>query len=255
MNYREEEQRLRACAAKLLESGEADLVLGLKENAEAGHPTPLFVRTPGEAGLLVWNENCYVNLAVYLADCRGKKTAITLKPKDKRSVINLIAEQQISRDDVIFLEMGWEEEEAPKQTVTEWMQETSAEERATRFLREIEKCTLCFACRQACPNCYCESCYLDRKATPWNLTDADRATKITYHLTRAMHLAGRCTDCGGCRDACDFGVDLHYLMTGLREFVSDQYGFLAGEDMDAVSAMNDYCADDREIGFLGGESG
>jgi ferredoxin len=254
VNYKEQEEKLRSQATELLNGGQVDVVLGLKENPDAGHPTPVFVRDAADVEQLVWNENCYMNLSVYLLDLKGKKVAIAAKPKDKRSVINLIAERQIQKENVVILDMEWEEEEQKEQRVTDWMSETSLQDRFARFQKEISKCTLCFACRQACPNCYCESCYLDRKATPWNLTDVDQSTKITYHLTRAMHLAGRCTDCGGCKDACDFGVDLHYLMQGLREFVSDEYDFRAGEDPDAVSAMNDYGPNDVEIGFLGGET-
>ncbi|MBQ8663791.1 MAG: 4Fe-4S dicluster domain-containing protein [Eubacterium sp.] len=250
MKYREPE--LRQKAVELLEAGQVDIVLGLKENEDVGHPTPFFARTVKDAEQLVWNEHCYINLAVYLNDLKGKKTAIAAKPGDKRSIINLLAEKQIKEDEVLILEMEWEEE-APS-SVTEWMNETDTQERFERFQREIDKCTLCFACRQACPNCYCESCYLDRKATPWNLNDLDRATKTTYHLTRAMHLAGRCTNCGGCRDACDFGVDLLYLMQGVSEFLDDNYDFRAGESVDAVSAMNSYGPEDTEIGFLGGDN-
>ena len=251
MKYREAE--LREKAAELLNSQQVDVVLGLKENEDVGHPTPLFVRSAEDAAQLVWNENCYVNLAVYLNELKGKKVAIAAKPGDVRSINNLLSEKQIKEDDVIVLEMEWEDKEA-EGSVTEWMNDADTKERFARFMKEIDKCTLCFACRQACPNCYCESCYLDRKATPWNLNDVDRATKVTYHLTRAMHLSGRCSDCGGCRDACDFGVDLLYLMQGVREFLDDNYDFRAGESPDQISAMNSYGPEDTEIGFLGGDN-
>ena len=251
MKYRELE--LREKAARLLASQQVDVVLGLRENEDVGHPTPFFARSVEDAGQLVWNERCYVNLAVYLTDLKGKRTAIAAKPGDKRSIINLLAEKQIREEEILILEMEWEEKEDP--SVTAWMKETDEKERFARFQKEIDKCTLCFSCRQACPNCYCESCYLDRKATPWNLNDLDRATKMTYHLTRVMHLAGRCSNCGGCRDACDFGVNLLYLMQGVREFLDDNYDFRPGEDPEQISAMNVYGPEDREIGFLGGDNG
>ncbi len=247
-----QETALREKAFKLLSEHSVDVVLGLKENKDAGHPTPLFATEAEDAERLVWNEDCYTHLSIYLLDLKGRKTAIAAKPKDRENIMILLAEGQLNKDDVVILDMDWEDEKLP--SVTEWVNETSTEERFERFLHEIDKCTLCFSCRQACPGCYCESCYLERKATPWLLNDAGRSTKVMYHLTRAMHLAGRCSDCRACRDACEFGVDLQYLMRGVREFLLETYDYQPGISEEQVSAMNDFSPSDYEIGFLGGDN-
>ena len=291
MNREKQERRLRELAAGLLSSGKADVVAGIRENEEAGRPTPFFLTDEKQAGGMVWNHNCHLNLAHYLRGLRGKRVAVTAKACDVRSIVMLLGEGQLDREELIIIGVecaGMEQSgrpapgcaECPKSypehfdisvgadgsdafsdlpmpgdalRVTDWLKESADEERAGRFRREIDKCILCFSCRQACPGCYCEKCFIDRKASPWSRADTDRGTKEAFHLTRAMHLAGRCTACGACERVCPSGVKLGYLFSGLREFISDLYDFRAGEDPQSPSALNLCDPDDREIGFLVGD--
>jgi ferredoxin len=140
------------------------------------------------------------------------------------------------------------------ENVTEWAKNTTVDERFERFKKEIDKCILCYACRQACQGCYCKACFMDRKATPWEQVDPDTSTKMAFHLTRAMHLAGRCTDCGACEKVCPSGVNLKYLFKGLSEFVEEFYDFKAGVDMEAKPFANQYKQDDQQVAFLGGDT-
>lgn len=290
MDYEKQSQKLIETAEKLLAEGTAEAVLGLKDNIEAGWPTPHFARTPEDVKNLVWNESCYTNLANYLTETKGK-VAIAAKPCDVRSIINLISENQLKRENFIIIGIEcsgkmkdgrlapgcdacpssvpnlydiaidgdgsdtFQNLEMPNtgENVTEWAKTSTVNERFDRFIKEIDKCILCFACRQACQGCYCVSCFTDRKATPWEQIDADTSAKIAFHLTRAMHLAGRCTDCGACEKVCPSGVNLHYLYKGLSEFVDETYGFKAGADSEAIPVMNRYTADDPQVAFLGGD--
>ena len=292
IDFVKQQQALIALTQRLLTDGTVSAVVGLKENEEAGAPSPRFVRSPEDAGTLVWNENCATNLAFYLLDLvGGEKIAIAAKPCDVRNIINLLAENQLKREDVFIIGMecaGMKKsgELAPgcdacpsskpniydavigadgsesfvgeampggAESVTEWAKSSTTADRHERFLKEIDKCILCFSCRQACQGCYCVTCFMDRKANPWDQVDADRATKIAFHLTRSMHLAGRCTDCGACEKVCASGVNLKYLSRGLSEFAEETFGFRAGEDPEAQPVMNNYDPADEEIGFLGGD--
>jgi ferredoxin len=292
IDYEKQSLKLIETAEKLLADGAVDMVLGIKNNPEAGWPTPFFAKKPEDAKNLIWTEECHINLANYLIEVKDKKTAVAAKACDVRSIINLIAENQLKRENITIIGMecsGMKKNgklapgcdacpssipniydiaiaadgsetylnlEMPNsgENVTEWAIHSTVQERFDRFMKEIDKCILCFACRQACQGCYCVTCFIDRKATPWEQIDADKSTKIAFHLTRAMHLAGRCTDCGACEKVCPSGVNLKYLFKGLSEFVEETYGFKAGADPEETPALNRYSPDDKQVAFLGGDS-
>ena len=119
-----------------------------------------------------------------------------------------------------------------------------------RFRKEIDKCILCYACRQACYGCYCQTCFAERGAPNWLPATVENGTKMTFHLGRAMHLAGRCVECGGCEAACASDVNLRYIIKEITNFVEDMYEYQAGMDSEATPPLVAYKTDDKEIGFL-----
>ena len=127
----------------------------------------------------------------------------------------------------------------------------SPAERFARFRGEIDKCILCFSCRQACYGCYCKSCFIERNMPDWQPAEIDAGTKMAFHLGRAMHLAGRCVECGACEAACASGVDVRYIISEVTGFIEELYGFKTGMEIGAAQAMVSYGMDDREVGFLG----
>ena len=124
-------------------------------------------------------------------------------------------------------------------------------EKFARFRAEIDKCILCYSCRQACYGCYCKTCFIERDMPDWQPAELDAGRKMTFHLGRAMHLAGRCVECGACEAACASGVDVRYIIREVTGFIGGMYGFKTGMDMDTTPAMVTYGLDDREVGFLG----
>jgi formate dehydrogenase subunit beta len=120
-----------------------------------------------------------------------------------------------------------------------------------RFKRELDKCILCFACRQACYGCYCPVCFIDRSMPGWIPADLGMGAKMTYHLGRAMHLAGRCVECGACERVCPSGVKIRYLIKEITGFCKDVYGYRAGIDPKGSPVLATFDKDDKEIGFLG----
>ncbi|MDI6828574.1 MAG: dehydrogenase, partial [Armatimonadota bacterium] len=95
---------MRQKAKELLESGEVKVVIGYGNGSAPFKSTPIFVEKPEDASKLIWNPTCVNNLAVYLKDaCKQGKVAIVVKPCDARSIIELIRENQIEREDVVIL--------------------------------------------------------------------------------------------------------------------------------------------------------
>ncbi len=87
----------------------------------------------------------------------------------------------------------------------------SAEERWEYFTNEISKCIRCYACRQACPMCYCEECLVDSSFPKWIEKSLDLTDIAFWHIIRAYHQTGRCVDCGSCERACPMEINLRFF--------------------------------------------
>ncbi|NPV53171.1 MAG: 4Fe-4S binding protein [Firmicutes bacterium] len=105
----------------------------------------------------------------------------------------------------------------------------SSEERWNYFSQEFDRCILCYACRQACPLCYCPECFADRATPKWMGKDRALSDKMVFHLGRAIHLAGRCIDCGACVRACPMGIDLRKLTRKMEKDARVLFDYEAGK--------------------------
>jgi len=81
---------------------ELELVIGYGEGYDPLHATPIFVRRPEEVDRLLWNPLCVYNLATYLYGLKGKKVGVVVKGCDSRSVLQLLNEGLISREEVFL---------------------------------------------------------------------------------------------------------------------------------------------------------
>ncbi|MDL2214278.1 hypothetical protein LJB76_01805 [Clostridia bacterium OttesenSCG-928-O13] len=275
-------EQMQKTAQKLLADGAVQMVIGYADTDVEGMGAPVFITDAADAARLVWNQRCVPNLASYLIG-RAGKTAVVAKPCDVRAIVNLVVENQLSRDDVVIIGMdcpGMQNEKGEElkacgecrvntppvfdvhvenadvkpKNADKKQAEKDLNESLERFTEEMEKCILCFSCRQACYGCYCQTCFMDRGVPSWQADNPDMGSKMLYHLGRAMHLSGRCVECGACENACASGVDVRYLIREVTGFVDELYGYNAGLSLDETPAMLTYRPDDKEVGFLGGEA-
>lgn len=121
-----------------------------------------------------------------------------------------------------------------------------ASERWKYFSDQAGKCIRCYACREACPFCYCEECFVDSSQPQWVGKTTNISDVMVFHLARAFHMAGRCVDCGACQRACPMGVDIRKLTKKLEKDVKDLYGYEAGIGLDELPPLVTFKADDSQ---------
>ena len=134
------------------------------------------------------------------------------------------------------------------------LQQMTEEERFSFWRSELSKCIRCNACRNVCPACSCVKCVFDNPNTGvQNKAAADDFEENLFHIIRAFHVAGRCTDCGECSRVCPQGIPLHLLN---RKFISDideLYGdYQAGEAVGQRHPVINYTQGDCEPSVVRG---
>ena len=70
-----------------------------------------------------------------------------------------------------------------------------------------------------------------------------------FHIIRAFHVAGRCTDCGECSRVCPQNIPLHLLNRKFIKDINEFYGeYQAGESVGSRAPLVDYTTEDIEPG-------
>lgn len=142
-----------------------------------------------------------------------------------------------------------EEKEAGERFATvAVLEQKTAEERFAFWREELSRCIRCNACRNVCPACTCEQCVFDNPASGVSAkASADRFEEQLYHIIRAFHVAGRCTDCGECSRVCPEKIPLHLLNRKLIKEMNELYGaYQAGAEVGSISPLTAYTMDDPE---------
>jgi formate dehydrogenase subunit beta len=316
-------KELREIARNLLALGKVKLIIGFEEGSLPLRASPVFIRSAEDAERLVWNSFCENNLASYLRYYipsleEGEALGVVAKGCDARSIVCLLKEKQLKRDQVVIIGVkcggmvdwkkirdelapdeivGGEEEgdtivvrtrsgekkmkradyiyenckecERPEPPVRDHLVETgmpelkrqeawarikeslkmSPEERWEYFLQETSRCIRCYACRNACPVCYCTECFVDSTMPYWVGTTLDPSDVQVFHLVRALHTAGRCTSCGNCTQVCPMGIDISFLVGRLGKDVRELFSHEVGVDPEEAPPLSAYSDKDTNEGF------
>ncbi len=213
----------------------------------------------------------------------NEKVLAFLKPGDTHSFCQLLKENRITRDDVyvVAVPCSCEMDESVKEGEgcdhcrnkkhvvydevvgkareeaigdpsrfegVEKIAAMSADERHEFWKNEFSRCIRCNACRDVCPACTCEKCVFDNN----NLYTSQKVAQVPfeeslYHIIRAWHVAGRCTDCGECSRVCPEHIPLHLLNRKFVKDIDEIYGpYVAGSDMETKPPMLTWTAGDAE---------
>ena len=135
-------------------------------------------------------------------------------------------------------------------TEVEKLESLSPQERFAFWQQELSKCIRCNACRDICPACSCEQCLFDNPDSSLaGKASSNNAEEQLFHIIRAYHVAGRCTDCGECSRVCPQGIRLDLLNRKFIKDINEFYGaYQAGADADTNPPLLTFDVDDIEPG-------
>ena len=124
------------------------------------------------------------------------------------------------------------------------------DERFAFWQAELSKCIRCNACRDICPACTCEKCVFNNpESGVENKAISDSFEEKMFHIIRAFHVAGRCTDCGECSRVCPQNIPLHLLNRKFIKDIDNFYGeYQAGAEVGSRAPLVNYTTEDLEPG-------
>jgi ferredoxin len=299
--------KIREIAARLLEDGTVDTVIGFRKGTVPMMCEPHFCRTAAEAGRLAWNSSCGINLANYLTG-RTEKIGIVAKGCDSRNIVTHIIENKIKRDqlhiigvpcqgmidknkiktlvageirsveedqdrvvvkgvdveevfqksdvlqqncavcihrnpvvyDELVADLVEEQTDVDRYADVDQIEALPTEERWQYFDDLLSECIRCYACRNACPLCYCPTCFVDESRPQWVGKSQDPTDIRTFHFLRAYHCAGRCTDCGACERACPVGINMRVFTKKLEKDCKALFDWEAGMSLEDRPPLDTY---------------
>ena len=130
----------------------------------------------------------------------------------------------------------------------EKLEAMTEDERFAYWKDQLSKCIRCNACRNVCPACSCLKCVFDNPASgiAAKANDSEFEEKL-FHVIRAFHVAGRCTDCGECSRVCPQNIPLHLLNRKFIKDIDGMYGeYQAGETSEGKTPLTSYTEADTE---------
>jgi formate dehydrogenase subunit beta len=311
------EQKLRQEAKTLLEQNKVDWIIGFAPGSLKFTATPLITKDKDDTERLIISPFMVNNLADFLPDIEGR-VGIVAKGCDSRSIVSLIQDNKIAREDTVILAVpcpglidlakieklvGKDRDEldditregdkvtvtidglkkeftasqvlfdhclacelptpqeydillgeprppAPEQEISGQniakLKETAPTERWQFWQKEFSRCIRCYACRNACPACFCQRCFVEETEPQWVMPVPRWQDNLIFQIVRNIHVAGRCTDCGECERVCPVNIPLRSLAREMYNIVGELFQFTSGMNKEAQPLMAHYEQEEAE---------
>lgn len=165
-------------------------------------------------------------------------TANTDKGRRILSAVNLSSKEGGQLDITPIRERAarWQESEFGE------LRKLAHRERLNYWLSQFGKCIKCYGCRDSCPLCYCQDCYLG--AERLLIGKGEVPPEMLFHITRLMDVADSCCNCGQCEKACPMEIPVSKLYHMLHKELSSIFNYESGFDINSLPPISTITEED-----------
>ncbi|MCX7822248.1 MAG: 4Fe-4S dicluster domain-containing protein [Syntrophobacterales bacterium] len=235
---------------------------------EGGHLIPAIFRTIGELDFMELDHDEVCNVERYpIGDiCRRLldswpegKLGVMVRGCDERALFEMSKWNQVDLDRLVLVGIACSGEWIKKcgckkpypdnlivgkpvvdftysNTLGAYLESLSIEERKVFWDEAFIRCIKCYGCRNICPVCFCRDCSLE---DPLLVKPGQTPAEFPiFHLVRALHMAGRCIDCGLCEETCPAHIPLRTLYRKINAIMEEELGYQTGVKDNEVCPLN-----------------
>jgi ferredoxin len=134
----------------------------------------------------------------------------------------------------------------PRDALVAHLESLPAQDRWAYWQGQFDRCLRCYACRAACPLCYCSVCVAEKNQPQWIPASIDAKGNMAWNITRAFHLVGRCGGCDECARVCPADVRLDLINHRMSMEVETRFGYRSGQEPSASPPLATFRPDDPQ---------